>query len=128
MSDTSKLRFLIVDDDEVVRELISVLVESMGHEVVGEAENGAQGIDLFKKNRPDITLLDIQMPVMNGLEALKKIMKIDRNAAVLMLTAVDNNLVAEDCILAGAKDYLRKDLGPEEMKTRLAEEIAKITG
>ena len=128
MPDTSKLQVLVVDDSEDIRKLISFLLESMGCEVVGEAENGMEAVDLFKKKRPDLVLLDILMPAMNGLEVLKRLMKIDRNAAVVMLTAVDNNLVAEDCILAGAKDYLRKDLGPEEMQKRLAEEVAKIAG
>lgn len=126
MPDTSKLRVLVVDDSEDIRKLISFLLESMGCEVVGEAENGMEAVDLFKKKRPDLVLLDILMPVMNGLEALKKLVKIDRNVAVVMLTDVANNLVAEDCILVGARDYLRKDLAPEEMKKRLAEEVAKI--
>ena len=127
MTEKSKPRLLIIDDMQSVRAMVKVLAASVGCEIAGEAENGAEGLEVYKQERPDLTLLDIEMPVKNGIETLKAILKFDQDAQVVMLTAVDNTMVAEDCILSGAKDYLRKDLNPEDMKKRLQEEVNKIT-
>ncbi|MEE8352026.1 MAG: response regulator [Rhodospirillales bacterium] len=123
----SKPRVLVVDDDESIRALLKVVLGILGCEIAGEAEDGAKGLESYKQIHPDLTLLDISMPNMNGIETLKAILIFDPNAQVLMLTAVKDNIVAEDCILAGAKDYLRKDLGPEDMERRLREEINKFS-
>ena len=119
-------KILLIDDDESVRALLKVILVSLGCEITGEAGNGAEGLEYYKQVHPDLTLLDIVMPNKNGLETLKAILKFDPDAQLLMLTAVKDNMVAEDCILAGAKDYLRKDLGPEVMERRLREEIDKV--
>jgi len=120
-------KVIVIDDMHSVRALTKALLTSLGCEVAGEAENGADGVELFKSERPDLTLLDIEMPIKNGIDTLKAILKIDPDAQVVMLTSVDNTFVAEDCILAGAKDYLNKGLSPEDMKARLQVEIDKIS-
>ncbi len=127
MPDDTKPKVLVVDDDESVRALLKVILVSLGCEIAGEAENGAEGLVSYKQVQPNLTLLDISMPDKNGVEALKAILKFDPDAHVVMLTAVRDNMVAEDCILAGAKDYLRKDLVPEDMERRLREEIDKLS-
>ena len=123
----TKTRVLIIDDDKAIRGLISLLITSMGHDVVGEAPNGAEGVELFKSTQPDLVLLDIEMPVMDGLEALKIIMKIDETAHIAILTAVDHIMIHEDAHTSGAKCYIRKDTKPEALKARLLEEITKVS-
>ena len=127
MSDAAKLKVLVVDDDPSTQRLFAVILQSLGCEVVGEAENGADGVALFKEKSPGLVLLDLEMPVMNGVDALKEIMAADSNASVVMLTAVDDKGVADDCILAGAKDFVRKNLGLEGIHVRLSEVLAKLT-
>ena len=126
MTIPAPLRVLVVDDEDIVINLVSTLLNSLGCEVVGSALDGAEGVRLFDELKPDLVLLDFMMPGLSGLDALKQILAIDAGAAVIMLTAVENREVSDDCILAGAKDYLRKDLKPEELSRRLADEIAAI--
>ena len=128
MSDDSSPRVVVADDLNALRKLASALLKSLGCQVVGEARNGLEAVELFKQYRPDLILLDIEMPEMNGVEALEKIIEADADAAVVMLTGLDDQDVVEKCILIGAKDFLRKDLGPQEMKLRLAEKLANLSG
>ena len=102
-------RFLIVDDSVSFRQIMCELVLSMGHEVAGEAVDGVEAVEKHKELRPDVTLLDIRMPRMVGIDALKQIIANDPEAAVVMLTSVDDIGVVDDCIMAGARDYIRKD-------------------
>jgi two-component system chemotaxis response regulator CheY len=127
MTVDSRPRVLVVDDDDDVRELFGAILESLDFEVVGTANSGESGVALFKETRPDLVLLDIRMPVMNGVTALREILKIDADAAVVMLTNVDGPSVADDCILAGAKDYIRKDRGMEALKSRISAVAADIS-
>ena len=102
-------RFLIVDDSKTYRAIMRELVVSMGHEVVGEAVDGVEAVEKHKELHPDVTLLDIEMPRMVGIDALKAIMADDPEAAIIMLTSVDDMGVVDDCIMSGARDYIRKD-------------------
>ena len=112
---------LIAEDDETIRMLFASLLETGGWTVVGEADNGARAVDMYKEHTPDLVLMDIQMPEMDGVDALKAVIAHDPNAVVVMLTAISNLDIIEDCIQAGAKDYLRKDLSPVDIKKRLDE-------
>ena len=102
-------RFLIIDDSKTFREIMREVVQSLGHVMVGEAADGIEGIEKFKQLRPDVTLLDIEMPRMAGVETLKGILAEDPDAAIIMLTKVDDIAVVDECILAGARDYVVKD-------------------
>ena len=126
MSETQNPGVLIVDDDENILELVSTLLKSLDCDVVGSALNGADGIDFFQSTKPDLVLLDFMMPGLSGLETLKQIMAIDKSATVVMLTAVENNAVSDDCILAGAKDFIRKDLSPNDLARRLSQVVCNI--
>ncbi len=126
MSDRGKLRVLIVDDMQAMRAIAKTHVTSLGAEVAGEAENGEVALELYLAEKPDLVLLDIEMPVKDGISTLKAILAEDSNANIVMLTSVDNMMVVEDCIFAGARDYIRKDVNPEEMKLRLQKELAKL--
>ncbi|MBF0587919.1 MAG: response regulator [Magnetococcales bacterium] len=102
------LKLLLIDDDYALRLMYGKAFEEDAFEVVGEAENGKIGIELHQDLKPDITLLDIEMPVMDGVAALQEIMAQSPDSCVIMLTSVDHPKVWEECLLAGAKRYLLK--------------------
>jgi two-component system chemotaxis response regulator CheY len=108
-------RVLIVDDDILIRALLASILKELGVEIVGEAANGREAIVAFSNLSPDLTLLDIQMPIKNGFDTLREIKRIDDNAEVVMLTANDDTVVAESCINAGARSYIKKGLGPDKL-------------
>lgn len=126
MSEAKQVKVLIVDDMQAMRAMSKSLVTALGAEVVGEAENGQLGFELYCAEKPDLVLLDIEMPVKDGISTLKAILAEDPKANVVMLTSVDNMMVVEDCLFAGARDYIRKDTSPDEMKTRLQKELDKL--
>ena len=101
-------RILLVDDSKTSRKILRSILEENGHEAIGEAVNGEEGIDKFKELHPDITTMDITMPVMDGLEALKDIMEIDKNAKVIMVTAAGQKTKMVDAIKFGAIEFLAK--------------------
>lgn len=112
---------LIVDDALFMRMMLRNILEEGGHTVVGEGENGIEGIKLYKTLHPDIVTLDITMPVMNGIEALKEIREFDENAKVIMCSAMGQQTLILDSILNGAKDFIIKPFIPQ----RVLESIEK---
>ena len=110
---------LIVDDSKIMRSLIRVLLTKMGHEVVGEAATGLEGYDKYFALKPDLVTMDITMPVMNGIETLKKIKQGDENAKVILVTANLQGAKLNDAINAGANGYLFKPLQETEFKNLL---------
>ncbi|MBF0425990.1 MAG: response regulator [Magnetococcales bacterium] len=115
------LRLLLIDDSSSLRMLFSTTLEAAGFTVVAEAANGKEGVERYLALRPDVTLLDIEMPVMDGTQALKAIMRADKGALVIMLTSVSHATVWEDCYLAGAKAYVRKDAPLADLPAKVAE-------
>lgn len=101
-------KILLVDDSKTSRKILRGILEEDGHEVIGEAVNGEEGIDKFKELKPDITTMDITMPVMDGLEALKQIMELDKNAKVVMVTAAGQKTKMVDAVKFGAAEFLAK--------------------
>ena len=122
MSEEIKPRVLVIDDEESVRIWLKGLLVSLGCEVVGEAKNGQEGVELFKQERPDLVLLDLKMPVMTGDLALGE----DPNAYVVLLSSVRDWEEVRDVLMAGAQDYLTKDEPPEKIKAALQEQLEKI--
>jgi len=104
----SPCRVLVVDDDKIVRDYIKSLLTSLGAVVVGEAENGDDAVRAFIEFNPDLTFLDIQMPVKNGKDALEEILDNDSSAHVVMLTSVVDMAIADACIELGALSFIRK--------------------
>jgi len=117
---------LVIDDEESVRTWLKAMLISLGCEVVGEAKNGQEGVELFKRERPDLVLLDLEMPVMKGTEALDFILLEDPDAYVIMLTVVKDPAVIHDRLMAGARYYLPKDSPPEKIQATLREQIEKV--
>ncbi|HZE57287.1 MAG TPA: response regulator transcription factor [Chthoniobacterales bacterium] len=111
--DTKKSRITVViaDDHSVVREgLVSLITRKADMTVVGEASNGREAVDLWKKHHPDITLLDLRMPELDGVGALKEIRGNDDKARIIVLTTFDGDEDIFRAIQAGAKGYLLKDV------------------
>src|SRR5436853_4364908 len=98
METKSNLRVLLVDDDVSIRLLIKSLITSMGGEVVGEASNGREGIELFESLAPDFVFLDINMPVMDGITALKAIRERSNQVGIAMLTSHGSLDVVQLCL------------------------------
>ena len=106
-------RVLIVDDAAFMRISIKNMLTKNGYEVVGEAENGVIGVDLYKELNPDIVTMDITMPEMSGLDALKEIMKSDPKAKVVMVSAMGQEAMVRDAIVSGAKGFIVKPFKEE---------------
>ncbi len=117
-------RILIVDDSQFMRSILKNLLIPKGHEVVGEASNGREAIEKYKKLRPDLVLLDIVMPDMDGLETLKEIKKIDPNARVIMCTALGQQKIVIEALKAGARGYIVKPFKAE----LVLKEIDRVLG
>lgn len=101
-------KILIVDDSKTSRKILRSILEENGHEIIAEAVNGEDGIDLYKQVHPEITTMDIIMPVMDGLEALRQIMDYDMNAKVIMITASGQKAKIVEAIACGAAEFLAK--------------------
>lgn len=99
---------LIIDDAAFMRVTIKNMLSKNGYEVVGEAENGQVGITKYQELKPDIVTLDITMPVMDGLTALKKIMEADPKANIVMLSAMGQQDMVKEAIISGAKGFIVK--------------------
>ena len=108
-------RVLVVDDLGFMRDAIRDILESGGFSVVGEAENGKIGIDRYLSCRPDVVLMDITMPIMNGIKALRHIRKADPNAVVIMCSALGQQEYIIRAIQLGARDFVIKPFRPERI-------------
>jgi two-component system chemotaxis response regulator CheY len=106
---------LIVDDISYVRKTLKQILSARNFKVIGEAENGDEAVKLYDELRPDIVTMDLVMPVLNGVDATRMILKSDPDARIVILSAMmQENLVA-DAILAGAKDYIIKPFHTDEV-------------
>jgi YesN/AraC family two-component response regulator len=117
MSITGKV--MIVDDEPHVRKFVSLIMKRLGATNIVEASDGEQAVEMFRVEQPDLTLLDVNMPRMDGVETLRHIMAVKPEAVVVMLTSLTNRQTVEECSRLGATDYLRKDLPRAEMEAAL---------
>lgn len=112
MDENKKIKVLVVDDQkELAQEIASVLATDVGLEVIGTAENGADGLEKMAVNCPDVVLLDIRMPTMNGVVATKRMKSEFPNVKVVILTTFDDSDYILNAINNGASGYLLKDIG-----------------
>ncbi len=119
MAETEKARVLVVDDEVMIRKMIGALVASLNGEVAASVGDGKAAIESFREFRPGLVLLDLHMPGTSGIDVLRDIMKIDSAAYVVMLTAEDNPMMAENCANLGARDFINKTLGPQTIADRI---------
>ncbi|MCL2046301.1 MAG: response regulator [Oscillospiraceae bacterium] len=106
-------KVLIVDDAAFMRISIKNMLTKNGYEVIGEAENGLIGVELYKELQPDIVTMDITMPEMSGLDALKEIQKHDPQAKVVMVSAMGQEAMVREAIVSGAKGFIVKPFKEE---------------
>lgn len=116
-------RILLVDDSELSRLVVREAFEKAGHTVVGEASDGAEGFEKYKELRPDITTMDITMPVMDGLSALKEIIEFDSGARVIMMSSAAQSSKIAEALIVGAYEFMPKPFD----KAKLAEMIDYVT-
>ncbi|NLB88607.1 MAG: response regulator [Syntrophomonadaceae bacterium] len=114
-------RILIVDDAAFMRMMIKDILVKNGYEVVGEAENGQVAVDKYTELKPDLVTMDITMPEMDGIAAVKEIKAIDPNACIIMCSAMGQQSMVIDAIQAGARDFIVKPFQPE----RVLEAVSK---
>ena len=115
---------LICDDAAFMRMMIKDILSKNGYNVAGEAENGLKAIEKYKEVGPDLVLMDITMPEMDGIQALKEIKKQDANARVIMCSAMGQQAMVIESIQAGAKDFIVKPFQAE----RVLEAVKKVIG
>jgi DNA-binding NarL/FixJ family response regulator len=106
-----KIRLLLVDDEETVRRGLRALFEGEGWEICGEAMTGLQAVDRAKSLRPDIVILDITLPELNGVDAAEQILQNNDRQKIIILTDLSTNAIIRDCLNAGVRGYLLKS-GP----------------
>ena len=109
-------RLLIVDDALIIRKRIREIAEEAGWEIAGEATNGEEAMKLYQQEQPDLVTLDIVMPILDGVSALKQLMQHDPNAKVVMVSAVDQKTKLAECIEAGAIDFIVKPFKKQSLR------------
>lgn len=115
---------LICDDAAFMRMMIKDILTKNGYNVVGEAENGAKAVEKYAELKPDLCLMDITMPEMDGIQALKKIKESDSSALVIMCSAMGQQAMVIESIQAGAKDFIVKPFQAD----RVIEAVKKVVG
>lgn len=115
---------LIVDDAAFMRMMIKDILTKNGYEIAGEAENGVKAIEKYTETKPDLVMLDITMPEMDGIEALKRIKKLDPDSNIIMCSAMGQQAMVIESIQAGAKDFIVKPFQAE----RVLEAVKKALG
>ncbi|WP_456279171.1 response regulator [Bacillus sp. AK128] len=115
-------KVLITDDAAFMRMQLRDMITKAGHEVVGEAENGQQAVEQYKQLMPDLVTMDITMPVMDGVQAVREIKAFDPQATVIMCSAMGQQSMVLEAIQAGAKDFLVKPFSPD----RISEALKKL--
>ena len=109
-------KVMLVDDATFMRLKLKALLTEFGHEVIGEASTGKIAIEQYRSLKPELVLMDITMPDMNGLDALKEIKKIDPQATVVMVSAMGSQEFVLDSIRAGARDFIVKPFDNERIR------------
>lgn len=111
-------KILIVDDATFMRTVLKNILVDEGHDIV-EATNGIEAIEAFEKHSPDLITMDITMPEMDGIVALREIMRMDSNAKVCMVSAMGQEQVILESVKSGARDFIVKPFSPEDVLTKI---------
>lgn len=108
-------RVLIVDDAEFMRMSIKTILTKAGYEIAGEACNGVEAVRKYKELKPDVVTMDITMPEMTGIDAVKIIMEFDPNAKILMVSAMGQETLVKESIISGARSFIVKPFTEEQV-------------
>ena len=115
---------LIVDDESHIRKYVALILRSMGITSIIDASNGEEALAIYLRDRPDVVLLDVNMPQVDGIETLRRLKAADPECLVLMLTSLANRSTVEQALELGAVNYIRKDTPREEIARALTETIS----
>lgn len=110
------LRVLVCDDSAFMRMMLKKMLIDRGHEVIAEAGDGKQAVQLYRQHKPDLVTMDITMPVMDGIQAVKYIHAEDPLARIIMVTAIGQRSVITDAIKAGATSFIIKPFDPQQVE------------
>lgn len=117
-------KILIVDDAAFMRMMIKDILTKNGYEVIGEAENGARAIEKYRELNPDLVIMDITMPEIDGIQAVKEIKRVDGDSKIIMCSAMGQQAMVIESIQAGARDFIVKPFQAE----RVIEAVKKVLG
>ena len=115
---------LVCDDAAFMRMMIKDILTKNGYNIAGEAENGVKAIEKYNELKPDLVLMDITMPEMDGISAVKEIKKVDPNAKIVMCSAMGQQAMVIEAIQCGARDFIVKPFQPD----RVLEAVRKVIG
>lgn len=115
-------KILVVDDAAFMRMMIKDILTKNGYNVVGEAENGEKAVEKYKELKPDLVIMDITMPEVDGIQAVREIKKVDEDAKIIMCSAMGQQAMVIESIQAGARDFIVKPFQAE----RVLEAVRKV--
>lgn len=116
-----RVKVLVADDEAHIRTLVSLIVGSLGAEVIAEASDGEQALELFVQHQPDMVILDINMPRLDGVAVLKRIMELNPRTLVVVLSSLNALEVVKECIDLGAWNYILKNVTADELRIALSD-------
>ena len=114
---------LLVDDEAHIRKYVGLILKQLGVTSILEAGNGEDAVATYQRDQPDLVLLDVNMPIMDGIETLKKLREVDPDCIVVMLTSLANRQTVEEAASLGAANYIRKDTPRDEIAKALTATI-----
>lgn len=121
-------KILLVDDELHIRKYVGLILRQLGSPTIIEAPNGEQALARYQAEQPDLVLLDVNMPLRDGLETLRDLKALDPDSVVVMLTSLANRQTVQQALDLGAENYIRKDTPKEEIAQALRETIAACFG
>lgn len=117
-------KILLVDDEMHIRKYVGLILKELGVETIVEAANGEQALEQYQAHQPELVLLDVNMPQMDGIETLRRLKEIAPASLVVMLTSLATRQIIEQAFELGAENYIRKDTPKAEIASALTETIA----
>lgn len=118
-------KILLVDDEAHVRKFIALVLKQLGATTIMEAANGRDAVEVFKREQPNMVLLDVNMPIQDGIQTLREIRALSSDCVVVMLTSLANRQTVEEALNLGADNYIRKDTPKDEILASLKATIAE---
>lgn len=110
------MKILVVDDSEIIRTAIRNILRGDGREIVGEAGDGVQALQIFREQKPDFVTMDITMPDMDGLQCIREMMSVDPSVKIMVVSAVSLESVALEALELGARSFLRKPFSGDQLR------------